>query len=351
MKKESIPVFEVLDGGFFTTVQDLGRYGSQKYGVPISGAMDLFSLKIANLLVRNNIAEAALEITGLGKVKLKFLTHTVIAITGADLGPVIDTSPAPMWKAQRVNRGEVLSFQDAKRGFRAYLAVTGGIDVPLVLGSRSTYLKANIGGLEGRTLRRGDKISSFLPQISLEKIVCRRLPDEFVPDLTDEVEIGVVMGPQDDYFTEQGIKTFLNSWYEVTTESDRVGYRLEGPIIPHKNKAEIISDAIPQGAIQVPGNGLPIILMADRQVTGGYPKIACVASVDIPRVAQLKPGDKIKFKQMDVKEAHKMLNEESEKLSTIENILNRQREEFPEKRYKVKIEGKTFQVTVKEIKE
>lgn len=349
MKKGSIPVFEVLEAGFLTTVQDVGRYGSQKYGVPVSGGMDPFSLKIANLLVANNMVEAALEITGLGKVELKFLNPTAVAITGADLGPAIDNSPVPMWQAQRVGKGQILSFQSAKKGFRAYLAVAGGIDVPLVLGSRSTYIKANIGGLEGRPLRKGDTINSFLPQLSLEKIARRKLPEEFVPELAGEVETGVVMGPQDDYFTEQGIKTFLNSWYQVAPESDRVGYRLKGPTIAHKNKADIISDAIPLGAVQVPGNGLPIILMADRQVTGGYPKIACVASSDISRVAQLKPGDKIKFKRVEVKQAQKLLKEENEKLSAIENTLNQQSEEPPEKKYKVKIEGETFQVTVKEI--
>jgi len=345
----SIPVFEVLEPGLLTTVQDLGRIGYQRYGVPVSGGMDAFSLKIANLLVANDIDKAVLEITGLGLMKLKILNRTVIALTGADLTPMIDTSSLPMWRAIEVKKGEVLSLGGARRGFRAYLSIAGGIDVPLVLRSRSTYCKAKIGGIEGRPLRKGDIISSFLSKQPLESITHRYLPEDFIPDLTTEIEVRVIMGPQDDYFKKEGIQTFLNSWYRVSPESDRTGYRLSGPRITHKDKTDIITDAIPLGAIQVPGDGLPIILMADRGPTGGYPKIACILSVDVDKVGQLKPGDKIKFKKIDIKEAHKILRVENEKLLKINNILNQQSRTPAKKRYRVSVEGETYEVTVEEL--
>ncbi|MEA1963760.1 MAG: biotin-dependent carboxyltransferase family protein [Candidatus Aerophobetes bacterium] len=345
----STPILEVLEPGLLTTVQDSGRFGYQKYGVPVSGGMDTFSLKIANLLVANSINEGVLEITGLGIVKLKILNNTAVALTGADLTPMIDTSPLPMWRATEVKKGKILSLGGAKRGFRAYLSVAGGIDIPLVLGSRSTYCKAKIGGIEGRPLRKGDIISSFLPGQSLEEIARRYLPEDSVPDLPEEIEARVIMGPQDDYFKPEGIQTFLNSWYSVSPESDRTGYRLRGPRITHKDKTDIITDAIPLGAIQVPGDGLPIILMADRGPTGGYPKIACILSVDVDKVGQLKPGDKIKFKKIDIKEAHKILQVENGKLLKINNILNEKSTAPAKKRYRVIVEGETYEVTVEEM--
>lgn len=349
--RKSIPVFEVLEAGLLTTVQDLGRFGYQKYGVPVSGAMDLFSFKVANLLVGNTEGEAALEITGLGSVKLKVLTAAAVALTGADLTAMIDGSPVAMWRAIKVEKDEILSLGRPRKGFRAYLSVAGGIDVPVVLGSRSTYFRAKIGGVEGRPLKKGDIISSFLPEKLPGAILRRYLPPDFIPDLTGQVEARVIMGPQDDYFTEEGIRIFLNSWYEILPESDRTGYRLTGPRIAHKDKQDIITDAIPLGAIQVPGDGLPIILMADRGVTGGYPKIACVAGVDISKIAQLKPKDKIKFKKIDVREAHRLLKAESEKLSRIAEILDGQSRKPFKKRYKVSMEGETYEVTVEELPE
>jgi len=344
-----IPIFEVLEPGLLTTIQDLGRFGYQRYGVPVSGCMDVFSFKVANLLVANDTNEGVLEITGLGLTKLKILNNTVIALTGADLSPMINTSSLPMWRAIEVKKGEVLSLGEAKRGFRAYLSIAGGIDVPLVLGSRSTYCKAKIGGLNGRLLKKGDIISSSLPKQPLENIVRRYLPKDFIPDLSKEIEVRVIMGPQDDYFKKESIHTFLNSWYCVSPESDRTGYRLRGPKITHKDKTDIITDAIPLGAIQIPGDGLPIILMADRGPTGGYPKIACILSVDADKVGQLKPGGKIKFKKIDIKEAHKTLRVENEKLLKINNILNQQSKAPAKKRYRVSIEGETYEVTVEEL--
>jgi len=344
----AFPVFRVLERGFLAVVQDLGRFGYQKYGVSPSGAMDTFSFRIANLLVGNEVNQAVLEITGVGP-KLEVLNDILVALTGADLYSNINGIPLPKWKSIKVKKGSVIYLGNAKRGLRAYLSIKGGIDVPKILGSKSTYLRGKIGGIEGRALAKGDIINSIVPTESLEKTRERYLPSNFFPTLANSIEVRVLMGPQDDYFNSLGIGTFLNSTYVVRTESDRTGYRLKGRIISHKDKTGIISDAISKGAIQVPGNGLPIILMADRQVTGGYPKIACVSSVDTNRIAQLKPGDKIKFKRIDIKEAHELLREENEKLLKINNILNQQKKAPTKKRYRIRIEGETYNVEVEEL--
>lgn len=344
----AFPVFRVLEPGFLTTIQDIGRFGYLKYGVPPSGIMDAFSFRIANLLVNNKVNQAVLEITGVGPT-LESLNSTLVALTGADLYSNINGTPLPEWKSTKVTKGSVIHLGNAKRGFRAYLSIKGGIDVPKILGSRSTYLRGKIGGVEGRALAKGDIINSIVPTESLEKIRERYLPSKFFPVLNTPTEVRVLMGPQDDYFNSSGIETFLNSTYVVSAKSDRTGYRLKGPIISHKDKTEIISDAISKGAIQVPGNGLPIILMVDRPLTGGYPKIACVSSVDIDKIAQLKPEDKIKFKRIDIKEAHELLRAENEKLLKINNILNEQSKIPAKKRYRVIVEGETYEVTVEEL--
>ena len=310
-------IFEVIQPGPLTTVQDLGRYGYQQYGVPVSGAMDNYALRVANLLVGNNEGEACLEITLLG-LQLRVLGDTVVAITGADLSPMLNKSSLPMWEAVIVSRGDTISFPWPKRGCRSYLAVAGGIDVPKVMGSSSTHVKSHIGGLEGRPLCAGDYLKNGQARPT---ILGRRLPPQYVPEYQNQSELRVILGPQDDYFTEEGIHTFLCSEYTISIKADRMGYRLEGPRIEHKTGADIISDGIPLGAVQVPGDGLPIVLLADRQTTGGYTKVAVVITADVLKLAQAKPGDKVRFRQITEGEAHQSLKEYEQTIYTLKRWI------------------------------
>ncbi len=285
---------EVLDGGLLTTVQDLGRGGYQRYGVPVAGAADGPALRAANRLVRNEPGAAALECTVSGP-RLVALRPIVAALTGADLGAVVERSDlgrfeVPPWSSFLLRRGNVLRFEGRRSGARAYVAFAGGIDVPEVLGSRSTYLTAGFGGLEGRALRSGDRLA-LLPS-GTPPTPGLKWPKENCSE--NESAIRLVLGPQDDYFTEQGLSTLASSVYTVAAASDRMGLRFEGPPLEHR-QTEFVSDGIMQGGIQVPANGLPILMLADRATMGGYPKIATAALADLSRLAQLLPGDRVRF--------------------------------------------------------
>ena len=293
-------VFQVLKPGLFTTVQDLGRYGYLRYGVPISGAMDPFALIAANLLVENNPNDACLEITLIGP-ELKALTQVYIAITGGDAEPKINGEKVPMWQTLQVKKGDIIFFGKMKSGCRAYLSIKGGINTPVVLGSRSTYVRGGFGGINGRQLKTGDLIEGFTTSPLKAEYA---MPEELIPQYTGNFIVHVVLGPQADMFTENGITTFLSNSYTVTSEADRMGYRLEGPSIEHKAKADIVSDALLPGAIQVPKNGKPIIIMRDAQTTGGYPKIAVAITPDVSMLGQAKPNDTIKFSKITTQLAH-----------------------------------------------
>jgi biotin-dependent carboxylase-like uncharacterized protein len=312
-------VFRVLKPGFFTIVQDLGRHGYLKYGVPISGAMDSFSMVVANLLVANGPNDACLEITLIGP-ELQTLADTQIAITGGEISIKINGEDAPMWQTLTVHKGDMVSLGKIESGCRSYLAVRGGISTPVVLGSRSTYVRGKFGGIEGRPLKAGDIIEVFrVPP--LEKRF--KMPENLMPQFMNNFTVHVVLGPQADMFTEKGIETFLLNPYKVTVESDRMGYRLDGPVIEHKGKANIVSDALLPGAVQVPKNGKPIIIMRDAQTTGGYPKIAVVITPDLDRLGQVKPNDTIRFLKITLREAHKRLLEYRKNLSSLAEKLIR----------------------------
>ncbi len=310
-------VFEVIRPGPLTTIQDLGRHGYQQYGISVSGAMDDYALRLGNLIVGNEEGAACLEITLLG-LQLRILKDAIVAITGADLAPTLNGNPIPMWEAVAVHRGDIISFARPKSGCRAYLAVVGGIDVPKVMGSAATYTKAQMGGFEGRALRSGDRLRSGKPRPG---VLGRRLPPQYIPEYSEQSELRVILGPQDDHFTQEGIHTFLHSEYTISTEADRMGYRLQGPRIEHKAGADIISDGIPLGSVQVPADRLPIVLLADRQTTGGYPKIATVITVDIVKLAQAKPGDKVRFLQVTEEEAHEALREYEQTIHTVKSLI------------------------------
>ena len=306
--KSDKAVFEVLHPGMLTTVQDLGRMGYQKYGLAVSGAADDYSHKMANLLVGNPVDAATLEMTMMGP-RLRVLRSTAIAITGGDLVPKLNGQPLPLWSTVRVKAGDEIFFAGCKSGCRAYLAVAGGIDVPVVLGSRSTDLFGGIGGVEGRKLERGDLLPAGSPRIPEDKLILRRLHPDLVPQYPDQAEVRVVLGPQDDAFTREGIATFLSSVYTVSNTSDRMGLRLTGPTITHKHGADILSEGLFMGAVQVPSNGQPIVFLVGRQSVGGYTKIAGVITVDMPWLAQLKPGNKVRFRQVNLAEAHQLLRD------------------------------------------
>ena len=295
--------FEVLNPGVFTAVQDLGRPGYMKYGTPASGVADRFSAQVANSLVGNPPGAALLEIT-LFRLELLTLNHLVIAVTGGDLSPTLNGNPLPMWQTFPVNKGNRIAFRMRKQGFRAYLAVQGGLSGKEFLGSRSVFVR----GLMGNVLQTGEILESGNPVT--QSIVLKKMPQEMVPAFSDKNPLRVILGPQEDRFTPKGIETFLSSEYRVSPQSDRMGYRLQGPTIEHSRGADIISEPIARGAIQVPGDGLPIILLWDGQVSGGYTKIANVISADLDHLAQVMPGDRIHFMAVSLEEAHQALREE-----------------------------------------
>lgn len=307
---------EVVKGGMFTTVQDLGRYGYQRFGVPVSGALDQFALRVGNLLVGNKEGDAGLEATFLGPT-LRFHFNAIIAVTGGDLSPVLDGQPVPGWMAVAVSEGSTLVFRAPKEGIRAYVCVRGGIDVPVVMGSRSTFTRSRFGGLEGRALASGDIVPVAGADSDAPGPVERAFAHDAVPHYGHQHTLRVTMGPQDDRFTRAGLDTFLASTFTVTPMFDRMGYRLEGPVIRHKKSADIISDGTSRGAVQVPGSGKPIVLLADCGTTGGYTKIATVISTDLPRIAQAQPGDTVAFRAVGLEEAHRALREQEDFIASL----------------------------------
>lgn len=299
--------FEVLSPGMLTTVQDLGRHGHQSQGVPVSGAMDTFALQVGNLLLGNDPGAAGLEIALHGPV-LRCLRGIEVCVCGADLGAQCSGDPVPLWRPFRVRPGDDISFAGQRLGVWAYLCVEAGIDVPLVLGSRSTYLRAGLGGLDGRQLRAGDVIATLPAGPGGPG---RPLPSADVPALAARAEARAVPGPQDSLFDPGALEMLFSAQFTVSTQSDRMGYRLQraadapGGRGPRRSstRAEIPSAGTALGSIQVLPDGDPIVLMADRQTTGGYPQIATVISVDVARIAQLPPGGTVAFRPVTVEEA------------------------------------------------
>lgn len=338
---------KIIHPGFLTSVQDQGRYGYQQFGVPVSGMMDGYAYRVANILVGNDEGEGVLEVTMVGP-QIVFQNHMVIAITGGNLSPRINGIDIAMWQSMEVKEGDILTFQGLKSGCRSYIAFAGGIDVPVVMGSKSTYAKGKIGGHEGRTLKSGDVLKIGMPTEALHTLKGRRVPAKYIPQYTDDFVVRVVLGPQDSFFTAKGIETFLSNKYVVTNECDRMGFRLDGEAIEHVGGGDIISDGIAFGAIQIPGHGKPIIMMADRQTTGGYTKIANVISTDLYKIAQAKPGDSIGFQAVTIQEAQRALQELEERMLDIKrNCVARTM--MGTRQFALKINGKSYTVKVEEI--
>lgn len=325
---------EVMRPGLSTTIQDTGRYGYQKYGVIVGGAIDPIALRISNLLVGNDESAAAIEVTMMGP-KLFFRKDLLIAICGGNLSPTIDGRALPLWRPIWVRGGSTLVFGAPTRGCRACISVAGGIDVPEVLGSKSTYLRAKLGGFAGQALKKGDLVEVKQPGgISQRLANLLAAPSSKEPftmanwfirpnDLSayDDQVIHVIPGPEFDEFTLESRARFFNEEYQITSQSDRMGYRLSGSTLKLNRPLELISEAVSVGTIQVPPEGHPIILMADRQTTGGYPKIGFVPTVDLPILAQHKPGMKLRFKETTLREAQRKLVEREINIQTIKQRI------------------------------
>jgi antagonist of KipI len=319
----------VEKAGLLDTIQDHGRYGYQASGMVVAGAMDPYSFQLGNVLLGNDRNASSLEVTLLGP-RLRFPKPTQIVISGGNLSPAINGQPVPMWQVLSMHVDDVLSFGSVQSGCRVYLAIKGGFQVEEVMGSRSTYLKGQIGGWEGRALKSGDVIpyqntptdkTSLLNMSKKQRGIS--LSHDLRPDYEqDKVKLRVVLGPQLNRFTEKGISHFLEEPYQVTPQMDRMGLRLKGKEIEHSNGADILSDAIPFGGIQVPENGQPIVLLADRQTTGGYAKIGCIIAVDLPKAAQVRPNQLIYFQCIEIQEAQALYREQEKLFKSLSLILS-----------------------------
>jgi antagonist of KipI len=312
--------------GALSSLQDLGRFGYQRYGVIVDGAMDEWAHRVANLLVRNPESEATLEITLVGPT-LEFSRTTVIALCGADLSPGIGERDLPMDRPVRLSPGSILQFGRRRTGVRAYLAVKGGYGVLPVMGSKSTYLRGGFGGFEGRALRKGDIIEigeapdsrSFTTSTDDGPFAAPASPwiSPSAAIATNGQIVRVIKGPQWPLFSERAQAEFTASYFRMTPNSDRMGYRLEGAKLATREPIEMISEGVTFGTIQVPPDGNPIILMADCQTTGGYPKIAQVASVDLPLLAQMMPGETMRFEMISLDLAQNLYLARERELQTI----------------------------------
>ena len=300
------PVLEIIAPGALTSVQDLGRYGHGRYGVAPSGALDTFSLRIANLLVGNRENQACLEAMLLGP-RIKFLTDTVVAVTGGNLQPHCNKQPIEMWRSCAFRQDDILTFKAPASGLRAYIAVSGGLDVSPVMDSRSTNLPSGFGGYQGRPLKKGDILSTRFSGDN-RAAAGRTIKADWIPSFPQKWRLRVIWGPQEDHFPDAARKLFLDASYQMSSESDRTGIRLQGPEIDRHPDIEesIISEGVISGSIQIPGDGKPIIILGET-VTGGYRKIATVISADLPLLGQIKPGDEIQFEAVSQEAAYQAL--------------------------------------------
>ena len=327
-------MLEVLDGGLRTTVQDMGRRGGQALGIPPSGAQDGFALRIANLLVgnppggplvvREDPGAAGLEMT-LGRLKIRALEDHAVALTGADTGATVDGEPAPpCWSSFVLRRGQTLACGLAQSGARAYLAVHGGIDVPLYRGSRATHINGGFGGLEGRTLAAGDRLPVGAATVPAEALAGRRLRPDLVPRYVPPMQVRVVAGPETHHFTDDSVEAFYATAWKLNPKADRTGMRFIGPELSFKpgrprylvedagpDPSNIVIDpGAPVGTIQVPSGVEPIALCVDSPSIGGYARIAIVITTDMARVGQIRPFEETRFVRISHEDAVAILAEQ-----------------------------------------
>lgn len=319
----------VVQPGLLTSVMDLGRPGYQRHGVVVGGALDRFAARVANAIVGNDDNAALLEIAQHGP-ELRFDAPALVAWCGGDFDARVGREPLPRDRAVRVAPGETVRFGPVRGGLRAWFAVAGGIDVPPVLGSRSTYRRAGIGGFHGRPLRAGDSLQTGAPSdwagVRLSA-PARVSPWSVRPEtLGRQAEPGCVRawpGPEWDFFTPEAQRNFFGAEWKVTKDADRMGVRLDGPALPLAAPREMISEGVNEGLVQVPDGGGPIVLLASRQTVGGYPRIAAIASVDLGRLAQLAPGTKVRFSQTTLAVAHELYLDRERNLNRIRAGLAR----------------------------
>jgi biotin-dependent carboxylase-like uncharacterized protein len=317
-------VIAVLKPGLLSTVQDAGRPGHRAFGMPVAGAIDRRALAVANLLAGNPPGAAAVELTLLGG-QFRFERAGLAALAGADMGASLDGRPIPSWSSFRAPAGSTLALGPAAAGTRCYLAVRGGIDVPAVLGSRSTYVRARVGGLQGRALAAGD----LLPVGPARgRAPAPRVLDAAgeLPARGGEVRLRALPGPQEDRFAPEAVEAFYASTWKVTPHNDRMGYRLEGPPVRHRGGADILTDPLVPGAVQVPGDGQPIVLMVDCQTAGGYAKIAAVIGPDLRLLAQARAGDAVRFLRTTQAAAVRALRGERAAIAALARRLARGRD-------------------------
>jgi len=314
----------ITRAGMLSTVQDEGRYGYMDFGISVSGAMDALAMHTANILVGNKRDEAVIEMTMQG-LEAVFDSSAIIAITGANMHPQINGSPVPMYEAVRVAAGDTLTLGYAQSGLRAYLAFYKGLYLKKTLGSYSTNIKAGIGGYMGRALKAGDLLFFNTTEPCLANIEKYKAPLQARhPYFSGNcATVRVVLGLQSDYFTSEGINTFFTSEYKLTNDSDRMGIKLVGAPIAAHTGVDIVSDGMPEGGIQIPSSGMPIIMAADRQTTGGYAKIGAVISRDMPIIAQCKPGDSIRFEKISIRAAQRLYKRRLRLLSKMEKLWNK----------------------------
>lgn len=308
------PAMKIISPGPLSTVQDGGRTGYQSLGFTVGGAADADSMYTANILCGNRPDEAVIEMTLFG-ITAQFTCDTVIALSGADVSPVVNGVPVEMNRAIALYAGSYLHCSAAQNGVRTYLAICGGLDIADIMGSKSTSLKLGIGGYKGRRLAAGDIIPLTREAEPFPNMAERILP---AAPHGAAVTLRCVVGPQNDMFTEDAIRTFFTAEYTVSASSDRMGIRLEGPALEAADGTDIISDGIALGSIQVPSDGKPIMLIADHQTTGGYAKIATVISADIALAGQLAPGNKVKFSEISVEKAQEIAVEKRRRLETLQ---------------------------------
>ncbi len=307
----------VSRAGFLTTVQDLGRTGYRASGVSVSGALDPHALRIANLLVGNDPSAAGLEVT-LGKVRMQFTDDRLVAWCGGAFDAQIDETTLPSGRAGLIRDGEQLVIAAPDAGARGWIAISGGIDVPLVLGSRATDRRGGFGGFDGRALR-DDDVLEFGPQPPRAANIAEKLrgprigswlaPYEWSNPATTYDFLRIIPGAGWSLFDKSAQATFLNEPYATSSDSDRMGIRLEGPMLARIEETDLLSEAVAPGTIQVPPSGQPILLLGDCQTIGGYPKIAHVITVDLPAAVQLRPGDSVRFVEVSLADAQQLFIE------------------------------------------
>jgi biotin-dependent carboxylase-like uncharacterized protein len=326
----SPPAFRVIQPGLHTTVQDLGRVGSQRLGIPVSGALDPLALRAANVVVGNAQTAAGLEIAVLGPVLKVETSSARVAVAGDGARLTVErtdgsTGEVAALESMRLLEGDRLRVTASTGSSVAYLAIEGGLALPPFLGSLATYVRGGFGGLEGRALAAADTLPLIRHEVESRQEV--RLPGF---DLTPASEIRVVLGPQDDYFSAAAIANFLSTPYTVTQDADRMGLRLEGAKLEHAKGYNIVSDGIAPGSIQVPGSGQPIVLLADRQTTGGYPKIATIASADLAALGRVRPGMALRFRSVSVSDAQAARRSLEARMARLDGELVAVRPEGPD---------------------